>query len=357
MNELISITKQILYNCDITDAKHAGIYSLCNLALRLRDLFKWEKGLDPWIEKEPSEVLEWIGSREERWDTLTDKNYKAINIHGKSYDPFDTKHINAVLEPYHLLYGAGYARSLKPTFFLAQVEEKKIVNGCTIYYLGKELARDLFTCPAQSIDTTIHIRSVSAKAILWDQIFYISKSGRRALKFALNEYGLDLNDHKALHAHLHRILTGEIDTYLYHELGEIHDTVFDHTILKEIIATFPHSPIELLVRTVKDLLANTCQQGMLRYIVEKKRSASLGFYIAFMDSLTKRMFPEILKAFEIFADNRDWNRINEAVATGYATATRYAETICDFFEKGQQKEDTKWIETRLTKHLIEPLCA
>ncbi|MBW1814288.1 MAG: hypothetical protein JRJ39_11645, partial [Deltaproteobacteria bacterium] len=82
MDELNDITEQILYNCDITDAKYAGFYSICNLALRLRDLFKWENKLDPWIEKNPAEVLEWIGNKEKRWEELADKDYININIQG-----------------------------------------------------------------------------------------------------------------------------------------------------------------------------------------------------------------------------------------------------------------------------------
>jgi len=355
MDELKDITKQILYNSDITDAKHAGIYSICNLALRLRDLFKWENKLDPWIEKNPAEVLEWIGQKEEKWEELANKDYININIQGKEYDPFDTANINTILEPYCLLYGAGYARSLKPTFFLADVEQKKAVNGCSVYFLGRELARDLFTCPAQSVSNHILIRKVSAKAIFWDQIFYITKSGKNALSFALKEYGLNLNDYEALHQHLDRIITNEIETYLYHELGEISDGVFDVNVWREIIARFPPSPIELLVRTVKDLLANTNKHGMLNYMINKQRSASLGFYVAFMDSLTKKLFPDILKAFDTFTQDQNWECVKKAVTAGYATACQYAESICSFFEEGKQKDDKNWVENSLTKHLIEPL--
>lgn len=357
MRELKHITDQVLHNCNITDAKYAGVYSVCNLALRLRDLFKWEHDLDPWIEKNPSEVLEWIGYREQQWEDLIDKEYIHIDIQGETYEPFDAESINAVLEPFNLHYGAGYARSLKPTFFLAVVEEKKTVNGCSVYFLGRELARDLFTCPAQSVTNNILIRKASAKAILWDQIFYITNSGKNALRFALNEYGIHLNDYESLHQHLDLIVSNETNTYLYHELGEIEDTVFGHHIWKEIIATFPHSPVELLVRSIKDLLANTGQYGMLNYIIREKRSASLGFYVAFMDDFTKKIFPEMIPTFYTFTKDRDWDAIKKAMSAGYTTAKNYAESICYFFEKGKKKGDNKWTETELTRQLIEPLCA
>ena len=41
------VARQILDNCEISDAQHAGLYSTCGLALRLRDLYKWEHRLNP----------------------------------------------------------------------------------------------------------------------------------------------------------------------------------------------------------------------------------------------------------------------------------------------------------------------
>ncbi len=36
--ELDAIISQVLRNCSISDSQHAGLYSVCGLALRLRDL-------------------------------------------------------------------------------------------------------------------------------------------------------------------------------------------------------------------------------------------------------------------------------------------------------------------------------
>ena len=56
MLQIDDITDQVLENCNIADAQHAGLYSICGLALRLRDLYKWENRLDPWIENDPLSV-------------------------------------------------------------------------------------------------------------------------------------------------------------------------------------------------------------------------------------------------------------------------------------------------------------
>lgn len=116
--ELDSLVGQVLKNCDISDSEHAGVYSVCGLALRLRDLYKWTKGLPPWEEKEAAEILAWIGDKEELWDGITEKDFIPLSLLGKEYDPFDTSGINSVLEPEGLLYGAGYARSLSLRSFL-----------------------------------------------------------------------------------------------------------------------------------------------------------------------------------------------------------------------------------------------
>ena len=85
------IARQVLHNCDISDANNAGMYSICGLALRLRDLYKWEQGLPPWEERDSSEVLEWIEAKENQWDQCIDNEFADISINGKTFDPFDTQ--------------------------------------------------------------------------------------------------------------------------------------------------------------------------------------------------------------------------------------------------------------------------
>jgi hypothetical protein len=170
MVKIESIVDQVLHNCEISDAQHAGLYSICGLALRLRDLFKWEKRLPPWKEKEAVEVLEWIGEKELRWAELEDRQYQEIRIENSLHDPFDTDGINASLAPLNLFYGAGYARSLKPTFFLAAIDQRQVIQGHAVCILGCELARDLLTIPALSQDQVILLRKESAQLYLWDQM-------------------------------------------------------------------------------------------------------------------------------------------------------------------------------------------
>ena len=277
MIEIDSLRQQVLKNCEISDAKHAGLFSICGLALRLRDLYKWENDLNPWEEKDSSEILDWIAAKEQLWEKLTEKKFTDLSIAGKHYDPFDTAKINAVLEPHRILYGAGYAYSLKPTFFLAAIKNKSQTDGYTVYMLERELARDLLTLPALSQDNLILLRNDSARLFLWDQISFIKKSGRPALQFALEHCGLKEQDAATLQHQLPTILAAQKDNFIYHEIGEMKDSTFDPDIWRELIAAFPHSPVELLTRAIKDLLADTSPHGTLGYLVQNRKSAALGF--------------------------------------------------------------------------------
>jgi len=352
MLNIDDITRQVLHNCDISDAHHAGMYSICGLALRLRDLYKWEQGLPPWEERESAEVLEWIEAKENKWDSFADTDFKEISISGKKFDPFDTSGINSILEPHSFFYGAGYARSLKPTFFLAAVEEKSTVDGTPIYTLSRELARDLLTIPALTQDNCVLLRQESARLFLWDNIFYIKKSARPALNFALDSCGIKDRQPKALRRHLAGILAAQKATYIYHEIGELKDTVFDRTVWREIIAAFPYSPVEYLARAVKDLLADTNEHGTLRHIVKERKTASLAFYVAFLDGLAKEFFPELPTAFQQFMQSNDWHLIEHALATGYKTATKNAELITGLYLEGLRKKDLKWAEAQIQKRLL-----
>jgi hypothetical protein len=355
MFEVDTVARQTLNNCDISDAQHAGLYSTCGLALRLRDLYKWEHRLNPWEEKDSSEILDWIGEKEELWEKLADAKYADLSILDKRYDPFDTAGINAALEPDGLFYGAGYAFRLKPTFFLAEIENTAQCNGYTVYTLGREMARDLLTLPALSQDQSILLRTDSARLYLWDQMAYIKKSGRAALQFALEHCGLKTQQPEVLQQHLPQILAVQIDNYLYHEIGELTDATFHPTIWREIIATFPHSPVELLARGLKDLLADTSQNGTLPYLIKNHKIAGLGLYAAFLDGMPKALFPELRDAFNHFTKTRNWRIIREAAAAGNRRAKNYTSEMVHLFQTAKKKQQLQWAKDEIEKRLLDKI--
>jgi hypothetical protein len=349
------LIEQVRHNCSISDCRYAGTYSVCGLALRLRDLYKWEKGLEPWVEEDSSVVLEWIGKKEEEWDKLEDQEFAGITVAGKTYDPFDLEGLNAVLAPHGLLYGAGYVQGLKPSFLLADLAETREVEDLRVYILGREHARDLLTVPALSQGNSILIRKESARIFLWNLIFFLKKSSREALGFALGTYGIPDHHPEALKESFARICEDEVETYIYHELGELKDTDFDRGVWRDILAAFPHSVIEFFVRAVKDILADTNEHGKLRYIIRERKAASLALYAAFLDGLRRMLFPQLVEAFSEFKENRNWQRIEEARAGGYAAARTQAEAVAEIYRIGKQKDDMAWVAKEIEKTVLGPL--
>ncbi len=352
MLNIDDLTRQVLHNCNISDAYHAGMFSICGLALRLRDLYKWENGLPAWEESDAAEVLDWIEAKENKWENYTENGFEKLTINAKTFDPFDTVGINTTLEPHNLFYGAGYARSLKPTFFLADIAEKTNLGGIKIYTLGRELARDLLTIPALTQDDCVILRQESARFFIWDSIFYIKKSARPALEFALDCCGLKNHHPQALQPHLTAILAALRETYIYHEIGELRDTDFDRDTWREVIAAYPYSPVEYLARAVKDLLADTNDYGTLRHIIEKRKTASLAFYAAFLDGLAKQFFPELLISFQEFTQTNDWEVIDQAVSSGYNKAKKHAALITDLYREGVRKNDKEWAGTEIQSRFL-----
>ncbi len=349
-----NLAKQVLANCNISDARHAGLYSVCGLALRLRDLFKWDQSLPPWQEREAAEVLTWIGEKETHWETLEDREFEDLTIDGRQYDPFDTQNINNVLASRNLFYGAGYAHSLKPTFFLAPIISKKEIEGIPVYCLGRELARDLLTLPAMTQSGEIVLRTEAAKLYLWDQIAYIKKSARPALETALAACNIGGSDSNAIKANFDTIFHIVKNTYIRHELGEIKDRTFDLEIWRKIVSQFRHTPVELLARAVKDVLADTHPSGAISRVVENRETAALGFYAAFFDGLGKEIFPHIRKGFIAFTQTSDWRVMLDGVDRCRESATAIAHQMTEIFLEGENCKDRRWTAATVDRRLIAP---
>ena len=128
---------------------------------------------------------------------------------------------------------------------------------------------------------------------VWPYDFYINKSGRRALGYALHQMGLKENDRRAWQSNLVDMTHEMMGIYMHHEMGELTGNVFDRDVWQEMIAAYPRSSVELFARAIKDILADTGKRGTLNYILAEHRSASLGFYVAFREGMLKTLFPEI----------------------------------------------------------------
>jgi hypothetical protein len=307
--------QDIQRNCDISDARDHDIYSMCTMVLKLRNLYKWEKGLEPWEEPESADLLDWIDEKEKHWAEMAGEAFGLLAVSGKMLEPLAVEDVNAALNGSGLVYGAGYGRSMKTVFFLAEEIEKRSHEGCPIQILGREWAREMASPFAMVQDGRIIVRRESLRFFFWDQIQDVRSSCRRSLQEALRAYGIwkdGVLDREALKDSLNTMVDQEMNLFIYHEIGEILQTDLDSASLQAIIGHFPGSAMEFVGRAVKDILADTDPQGPLAFLVGARRDSTLAFYLTFLDGLRERLFPEMLPAWNRFLSDRNWEHIEAA---------------------------------------------
>jgi len=337
MIDVQRISSQIKYNCNISDARYWGSYSLCGLLLRLRELYRAEMRINLWEKIQQKEIGEWIARRENLWKELEDENFSDISVNGNVYGPFDVEKINLHLEEEGLVYGAGFGLHMKPSFFLAEVISKENVDGYAVYLAGDEYARDLSDYPAMLQDRSIFARVTPTRLLLWSRFEEMRyRKSKSALAYAFSRFGISPEDEPSedIDRKISRIARSEAETYIHHELGEAFEGERMGEEWKTCLSYLHSGKAELFARAVKDVLSDTSEKGMLRFIINEHKASSLAFYIAFLGGFRKVIFPEILGAFEEFVASEDWSVIDEARKSGYAKAERFAEKLLSLYRKG-----------------------
>jgi len=336
MTDIQTLTSRIKKNCNISDAKFWGCYSLCGLLMRLRELYRAESGMRPYEKIPLGEIGKWISEREELWKELEEKDFMDIPVNGTLCKPFEIEKINGELEKKGLLYGAGYGLHMKPVFFLADLISKRKIQGYDAYIAGREYVRDLSDYPAMLQDRVIIARVEPAKLLLWQRLEEF-RCGRAkcALSFAFAGYGItpDEEPSEDLDRRVSEAAFSEVETYIYHELGEAieGDKIGDDW--KSILTVLSSTRAEIFARAVKDILSDTSENGMLRYIIENSKQGSLGFYIVFLSGMRKVVFPEVSDAFRMFTETGDWIYIEDARKAGYRRAAGYMERVLSLYKK------------------------
>jgi len=354
-----SLLKTIKYNCDISDARDNGIYSICTLVLKLRNLYKWENDLEPWQEPDSPVLLDWIAAKEDYWETIQDKEFLQISINGENIDPFLLPVINQYLSSDSYVYGAGYGRSMKAVFFIAEIIEDRLVEGCQTLILGDEKARELSSPFAMLQNGIIYIRKEPLRFFFWDQIQDINPSCKIEMQQALSCYGLIKDgcsfDREKLIDVFDTLIDQELEIFIYHEVGESQKSHLSSDVLKKIITVFPASALELVARAVKDILADTHPNGLLGHILAREKKSSLGFYVSFLDGMRKHLCPEISEASKQFWENGDWSLIEKARLEsrikneGIATELQ---NMCLRLDRGESPEEVRvWAD----KNVLAPL--
>jgi hypothetical protein len=352
------LLQSIRTNCEISDASHSGIYSICTLVLKLRNLYKWEHDLEPWQEPDPKEILGWIEEKENVWEKIDNKSFDQLPVNGRKVEPFAVTAVNRACETSGLHYGAGYGRSMKPVFFLAEKLRMEQVSGYPVFILGRELARELSSPFAMVQDGQILIRREALRFFLHDQIREISGGEKEALNRGLLLYRVIDNNGALMAARLPErldaVVDGEMAAIIHHEVGELQKSPLDREIAQKLNLFFAGSVIEFVARGVHDVLADTHELGMLGYILRERKEASLCFYMAFIDGLRQVLFPEIRGAARGFLTTGDWAAVKQAMVAGRRQNLERAAVIREIC-RDLTNDSKDQIAASLEERLLKPL--
>ena len=348
---LNEITEQVKYNCNVSDANYWGYFSMCNLLLKLRELYFHENSMNHASRPEKNEVAEWISVRENLWETLEEKEFEKIKINGTYYDPFDIDLINDYLIPDSMLYGAGYGLLKKPIFFMGEIKSRHSLDNKNIWIIHKEFCRELSPPFAMSQKNNIFIRLDILREYLYNKYLELkTRSEKDSLRLAFEHYGCMYDQDRTSTLDEISKISDEISKILiWHEIGEINERDADGVWL-DIVAASDDRLTEFRLRGIKDILADTSEMGTLRKILDHKDRGLLFFYSALLDETRKTLFPEFLESIKIFIENNDWSEIETSIEKGRRNAAALMADIIDIWGRHQEiKEVRKYLmESPLT---------
>ncbi|MGH8670898.1 MAG: Sfum_1244 family protein [Burkholderiales bacterium] len=298
-------------NCHITDARYAGEMTLCTYLLQMREFYCWEH--DIAFSKEPprAEVGEWLSEREVLWASFEGKEFMALPVEDRQFEPFATSAINDVLTPHGLIYGAGIGRFGKPQFFLGQLKRQERRDDASIFVAGCEYARDLTAGLAALSDTTIYLRQESLKHWLWEkfQVWRVKKPDG-ALKATLEAYGFQHDPYSALE----RMADAESETLILHELGELSAGKLLGGEWEDMYAGFTSRRAEIFVRALRDNLADCLVT--LPALLERDAFASIHFWFSNFQGMRRELFPRMVSAYAAWREAGAASALHAAILSG-----------------------------------------
>jgi len=321
------LINDVQLNCHISDARHAGNYTLCIYLLKMREFYRWEHQFSFSEKLANDDIGNWLSQREALWENIESENYHALAIASTEYDPFDSLTINQKLLTENLVYSGGYGIKNKPHFFLAELESKQSINGYTIYISGKEYARDLTSPPAMSQQQTIYIRRQSFKRLIWERIDeWRWNKPENAMARAIRCYDFD-ND---LETALCKMTENELNAAVLHEMGEIQ---VGEKLLgwQQMMSDISFTQAEIMARAVRDHFADTLYT--LPKLIKDNNKASIHFYFANFTNMRKHIFPSLLNAYDKWCKNEDTETIKKIVSVSTNHWQNIARKILAFHQQ------------------------
>ena len=296
-----ALIEMVQRNCDICDARHGSDFGMCTYLLKMRELYRWERGLPLGAPLGKDDVGDWLTMREAHLENLQGADFAELPIGGQSVDPFDAEAVNDAIAVHGLVYSAGLVDGARPHFFLAELEsERRADSGFLLRVSGRELARCLSAPPAMTRGSTIFLRRESLRRFLWEKYeSWLWSRPDNAMARALAFYPFDT----ALDDALDTMTTAEMAVIEAHEQGEYHAGLDLGEAWEAMLLDISLTPAELRARAVRDHLADCTHT--LPMLLASGREPSLHLFVANLGAMRKQLFPSVVTAYQDWVDAGD----------------------------------------------------
>ncbi len=78
--DIKQLSNTVQLNCHISDARHAGNYTLCIYLLKMREFYRWEENHNYSDKLATDDIGSWLTSREALWSEIEDHDYQTLDI-------------------------------------------------------------------------------------------------------------------------------------------------------------------------------------------------------------------------------------------------------------------------------------
>jgi len=107
------------------------------------------------------------------------------------------------------------------------------------------------------------------------------------------------------------------------------------TAWETLLAGLPHSKTEIMLRAVRDHLADAL--STLPALLRRRQTAPLHFYFANLNSMRKYLYPSLMSAYEAWCAGKDFAPLKKQMLAGKS----YWQTLCEDILSIKQENDYK----------------
>jgi len=191
-----------------------------------------------------------------------------------------------------------------------------------------------------SLDSTIFVRRESLRRMCWEKIEeWRWNQPDNAMQKAMRCYDFD----KAPEQSLDAMTDKELQSVILHEIGEVQAGKRLGAAWEEMLASMQHSKAEIMLRAVRDNLADTL--STLPGLLKEADAASLHFYMANMSNMRKELFPAVVAAYEHWSVSGDTRELEQLADMAVSHWQSLAETCLAVYKDSRGNCEPALIST------------